>query len=190
MEPMANWSGFTGRHWDGGTTAAPRTPHLFALNESPNIPSRLWVQGWLEGVMEGGVVHQRTKDQSRLCSFEAVVPHWLLHPGPLGRPRWLLWWGASQETRQHTYIKTFKGFLQFGWQKKEFLVPYQLVWLGCSGLCFEIFTNFSSISQKHFSEVLFYFITSPTKVSFSPARQTQKTFSSLLAALIFDSMRL
>lgn len=67
MEPAAHWSRLPRRDGDAGTTAALRTLCLFTFNESTNIQSRSGVEG-SEGVtyfkVEGGVVHQRTKDQS------------------------------------------------------------------------------------------------------------------------------
>lgn len=47
MEPTANWSRFSRRRRDGGTTAALRTLYLFTLNESTNVRPRSWVEGWL-----------------------------------------------------------------------------------------------------------------------------------------------
>lgn len=90
MEPTANWSRFSRRPRDGGTTAALRTLYLFTLNESTNVRPRSWVEGWLilGGGKLGGIGEQRIK-----TSFEqeVVVHGWRLHPRPPWWHRCLLW---------------------------------------------------------------------------------------------------
>lgn len=179
MEPAANWSRLTRRDGDAGTTAALRTLCLFTFNESTNIQSRSGVEG-SEGVtyfkVWGGCCSSENKrskpDVNRKLWFSIGAS---IQGGTAGC------WDSKQPNRNqasqlHEDVpKRACGFLMTKERLCSGIVPHQRVSsapLLQSRLRFEIFTNFCSISQKHFSYVVFYFITSPTKVLFSQARQT------------------
>lgn len=165
MEPAANWSRFSRRHEDGGTTTAMRPLYLFTLNECTNVRSRSWLEGWL--IWVGG--QWRTKDQnfiwtgswgSRLAPSSkatAVAPLAIVIVSyqhiRLVCVRVLLFIGLMFQPNREpgSIVRLRKTFNIFDDKRKEEIKSW--------GFALK-HLHFPVISQK---QVVFYFITSPTK---------------------------